>query len=255
MLLNKTIQRAEQRFVPLSGKESSLHRSLKFHYSGSEGDIETPVGDYVCDGRTSKGEIIEIQTGSFGPLKEKLKCLTKTSKVRVVHPIAKQKHIELYDSDGNLSRKRKSTRKGSIWDLFKVLIYAPELALQKNLIIELAIIDILEKRVNDGKGSWRRKGVSITDRSLEAWHSSILLSKLKDYYLFVPFKKSECFMVQDLAEKAGINANLARKTLYVLTKIGLTEKTGRQGNASIYRLVTGANKKRQGEETCLSSTQ
>ena len=238
-LRNKTLQRAEQCSVPFGGigtkRESSLHRALKFRYSGSEGATETPIGDYVCDGLTSDGEIIEVQTGSFGPLREKLKILTKTNKVRVIHPIINRKYIELYDSDGNLTHKRVSPRKGSIWDLFKVLIYAPELSSQKKITIELAIIDILEKRVNDGNGSWRRKGVSITDRSLGEWHSSTVLSKRSDYNRFVPFKKGEPFSVRDLAKKAGIRAALARKTLYVVTKMGLVEKTGRQGNAHIYK--------------------
>jgi hypothetical protein len=216
-------------------KESSLHRSLKFHYSGSGGVVEKVVGDYVCDGLTSEGEIIEVQTGSFGPLKGKLSYLTKNSKVRIIYPIIIQKHIELYEPDGSLLHKRKSPRKGSAWDVFKALIYAPELGMLKNLTIELAIIDILEKRVNDGKGSWRRKGISITDRFLGAWHSSIALSKRSDYYQFIPFKKSEQFTARDLAEKAGIKAVLAQKTLYTLVKMGLVEKTGKQGNAFIYK--------------------
>ena len=235
MSADKIVQKTEQRSVPLSGRESSLHRSLKYHYSGRGGDIETPVGDYICDGRTSEGEIIEVQTGSFGPLREKLKYLVKTGKARIIHPIARQKYIELYDSDGSFLRKRKSSRKGSVWDLFKALSYAPELALLKNLTIELAIIDILEKRIDDGKGSWWRKGIRVTDRLLDALHSSIILSKKSDYYQFIPFKKSEHFTVRDLAKKAGINVRLARKTISVLAKMNLVEKTGKQGNAFIYK--------------------
>ena len=246
MLTSKTLQKAEQCSVPLkqhsahltgigTKRESSLHRSLKYRYSGSEGVIETQVGNYVCDGLRSDGEIIEVQTGSFGPIREKIKCLAKNNKVRLIHPITNQKHIELYNSDGNLAHKRKSPRKGSIWDIFKVLIYAPELVSQRNLTIELAVIDIVEKRVNDGNGSWRRKYVSITDRSLGVWHSSIVLSKRSDYNKFIPYKKNEFFTVRDLAKKAGINAALARKTLYVLTKMGLVEKTGRQCKAPVYK--------------------
>ena len=70
-------------------RESSLHRSLKFQYS--EFDIEVPVGDYVCDGKTSQGELIEVQTGSFGPLREKVKILTRKNRVRIVHPIVYEK--------------------------------------------------------------------------------------------------------------------------------------------------------------------
>ena len=186
----RPLQRAEHRSVPLIGtkKESSLHRSLKFRYSGSTGTTETLAGSYVCDGQTSEGELIEVQTGSFGPLKEKVKALVSIGKVRIIHPIIAQKHIELYDSSGFLLRRRKSPRKGSAWDLFNALIYAPLLPLLKNLTIELAVVEIVEKRADDGKGSWRRKGVSITDRSLSVWRHSVILKAQRIIVSLYPLK-------------------------------------------------------------------
>ena len=226
-------------------KESSLHRSLKFHYSGAGGSTETLIDDYVCDACTSQGELIEVQTGSFAPLKEKVKNLTKTGKLRIIHPIVTNKIIELYDVNGRLLHKRKSPKKGKSWDLFKALVYAPQLPLFKNLVIELAIVDVIEKRIDDGKGSWRRKGVRIDDRFLNARHEPVILSKLKDYYQFIPFEKNEPFTVRDLKKKAGIDIRLARKTLYVLKTIGLAEHFKKQGNAFVYRITkkkpTGKN--------------
>ena len=216
-------------------KESSLHRALKLQYSGSGGATEALSGSYVCDACTSKGELIEVQTGSFGPLKEKVANLTKKNKVRIIHPIILRKTIELYDTEGKLLSKRKSPKKGSEWDLFDALIYAPELPLLKNLAIELVLVDITEKRIKDGKGSWRRKGVSIADRFLAAWHNSFILKRPKDYGRFIPFNKSEQFTAKEFAEKAGINAAMARKALYVLTKIALVERVGKQGNSFIYK--------------------
>jgi hypothetical protein len=217
-------------------KESSLHRSLKLRYSGIGGATETPIGDYVCDGQTIYGEIIEVQTASFGPIKEKVKDLTQNSKVRIIHPIIAQKHIELFDLDGGLLHKRKSPREGSIWDLFSALVHAPELPLLKNLTIELAVVDVTEKRLNDGEGSWRRKGVSIKNRFLKAWHSGIILKRKKDYLQFIPFKKNEQFTVRDLSEKAKINKALAQKTLYTLEKMKLLKRIGKSGKAIIYKL-------------------
>ncbi|MCL2008264.1 MAG: hypothetical protein FWG77_09285 [Treponema sp.] len=222
-------------------RESSLHRSLKFRYSGDEGEVEASNGVYICDARTEKGEFIEVQTGSFGPLKEKARHLCKKGKLRIIHPIIIQKHIELYDTKGALIHRRKSPRKGNIWDLFKALLYAPELPLLKNLSIELALIEVTEKRIDDGKGSWRRRGVSIADRHLEAWHKSIILKKTGDYYQFIPFKIRERFTVKDLGKKAGVNTVLARKTLYVLEKMGLAERVEKRGNSYVYekRLFLG----------------
>ena len=219
-------------------KESSLHKALKFRYSGSYGSVEALTGAYVCDACTSEGELVEVQTGSLGPLKEKAKTLCKKNKLRIIHPVIIQKTIELYDAEGSrLLHRRKSPRKGSAWDLFNSLIYAPELPLLKNLTIELAVIDVVEKRLDDGKGSWRRKGISIADRHLAAWRHSVILKKPKDYNQFLPFKKKEEFTVRNLSEKAGINTAMARKTLYVLAKIGLVEKAGKQGKAVVYKIT------------------
>jgi hypothetical protein len=214
--------------------ESDLHRALKFHYSGYDGVTEIVVGGYICDAQTSSGEIIEIQTGSFGPLKQKAKLLAESGKIRIIHPIIVQKHIELYNNEGKLIHRRKSPRSGSVWDLFNALIYAPELPLLPRLAVELALVDIVEKRIDDGAGSWRRKGVSIAGRSLGAWHQSLVLQKPKDYRVFIPFKGKEPFTVRSLALATGISASVARKTVYVLSKMGLIERAGKQGNAIVY---------------------
>ena len=225
-------------------KESSLHRALKFQYSGDGGSIEEVSGPFVCDACREDGELIEVQTGSFGPLKEKAKSLCEKRKLRIIHPIIVQKTIELYDASGRrLIHRRKSPKKGSPWDLFNVLIYAPELPLLKNLTIELALINAVEKRLDDGAGSWRRKGVSIADRFLgpcpaslkvPSKYNPIVLKTLKDYRQFLPFRKNESFTARSLAEKAGISAVIARKAIYVLAKMGLAQHTGKQGRAFVY---------------------
>ena len=222
--------------------ESELHRALKFHYSGYNGITEALIGGYVCDAQTSTGEIIEVQIGSFGPLKQKVKFLAESGRVRIIHPIVVEKYIELHDKDGKFIYRRKSPRSGSVWDLFKALVYAPELPLLPRITVELALVEIVEKRIDDGYGSWRRKGISIAGRSLGACRQSLVLKKPKDYYQFIPFKRKESFTVRSLALAAGISVSIARKTVYVLLKMGLIEKAGKQGNAIIYL----NSKKKQG---------
>lgn len=217
--------------------ESSLHHALKLHYAGSPDRTETAVDGFVCDAVREDGEIIEVQTGSFGPLKEKARRLCAWGPVRIIHPITLAKTIELYDAEGALIRRRKSPRQGSIWDLFRVLIYAPELPLLPALSIELALIDTVEKRVQDGRGSWRRGKVSINDRLLSAYHGAVPLLNIEDYRRFIPFNGKEEFTVKALGEQARINRTLARKTLYVLTKIGLVQRVRRQRNAWVYRTL------------------
>jgi hypothetical protein len=223
-------------------RESSLHRVLKFRYAESEDHTEALMGNYVCDGISDTGEIIEVQTGSFGPLKRKVPELARLGRVRIVHPIIITKYIELADGSGKILYRRKSPRKGNPWDLFKALIYAPELPRVKGITIELVLVDMVESRIQDGRGSWRRRGVSITDKRPEDYHGVVPLSGLRDYYQFVPFKKGEEFTVRDLSERAKIVPALAGKTLYVLNKLEIVEKLRRKGNAQVYGIKTGAKK-------------
>ena len=219
-------------------KESSLHKELKTRYSGPDGKIEVQVGNYFADAVSNSGEFIEVQTGSFAPLKAKAKHLCAMGKLKIIYPVAVVKHIEVFEQQKRKLfplYRRKSPAKGSPWNLFNALLYAWELALFPGLSIEIVLADIVEKRVCDNKGSWRRKGVSIFDRELETLHESIILKKKRDYARFVPFKKGEAFTSSQLAKQAGIKAALARKTLYVLTKLCIVERTGKNGNSLVYK--------------------
>ena len=217
-----------------TSNESSLHRTLKFRYAGPGGKTEAEVGDYVADGINSDGEYIEVQTGSFAPLKKKVKEFTANGRVRIIHPIAVTKKIEVYGPDGSFLYRRKSPLKRSPWNLFDALLHAPELPLIRRVTIEIVMTDITEKRVKDGKGARRRKGVSIKDRELNAWRESILLKKPADFLRFVPFKKDEEFTASMLAERAGIEKWTAGKALYVLTKMKIVKRTGKKNNAWVY---------------------
>jgi len=216
-------------------RESSLHRALKFSYAGRR--TEREVAGYVADGISAAGEFIEVQTGSFGPLKRKIPELAKLGSIRIVYPVTVTKYLEVFDANGKRAYRRKSPRRGSPWDLFDALVYAPELPLTHSLAIELVLLDASEQRIRDGKGSWRRKGLSIKDHQLLAVHERIRLEKLADYRRFVPFTRAESFTSASLAEKTGIRRELAQKTLYVLAKLGVIEKAGKQRNALVYRII------------------
>lgn len=218
-------------------KESSLHKALKYHYAGSTGLVETEKLGYICDALNETGEFIEVQTGSFKPLIQKVLKISCEARIKIVHPIIINRFIELYSSENSLIRKRKSPRGGTIWDLFSVLLYAPELPKMANVCIEVVFVDIIEKRIQDGKGSWRRKGISLQDKELKTIHSMRLFSSLDDYLALLPYNKNEEFTVKDLADcTKDLKADLSRKVLYVFHKLGLVERCGKKGNSWIYRL-------------------
>jgi len=225
--------------------ETSLHRDLKFSYAGQNGRTEAEVGGFVADGISASGEFIEIQTTNFAALREKIKEFTARGKLRIVYPAIIAKYLEVFNTDGKRQYRRKSNRRGSPWDLFNALVYAPDIPLLPRVSVELVLVDAAEQRIRDGKGSWRRKGLSIKDRELLTVHERICLKKPADYRRFVPFQKNEEFTSASLAERVGISQAVAQKTLYVLTKWGIVLRTGKQRNTFIYRLAVPQKTKKR----------
>jgi hypothetical protein len=227
------------RFSIGAERESSLHRALKFEYAGPDGAVETGLEGYVCDGVNGRGEAIEVQTGSFGPLRKKAEDLCKKGKLTIIHPIEIRRYIITCDAEGRPISRRRSPRRGTPWDLFRALVHAPLLPKIAGLAIELALVEVEEERILDGKGSWRRKGASITDRRLLSRQGAVRLESARDYGVFLPFDKDETFTARTLAARAGIRPNLAGKALYVLSRLGLAIRTGKEGRAYIYKTGPG----------------
>jgi len=215
-------------------KEKSLHAELKRRYAGDNGFTEISIDSFVCDAIREDGEIVEVQTGSFAPLIPKVTALAKKARVRIVHPVAASRTIETYSPEGALLRSRKSPKRGSYWDLFAALVYAPHLARTPGIAIEVALVEDAETRVEDGRGSWRRKGVSIVDRRLTAVRQTYLFSTIDDYARLLPETLPTPFSASDLAKAAGITPVLARKSLYVLARLGVAEAAGKRGNAKLF---------------------
>jgi len=213
--------------------ESSLHQALKFRYADL-GETEMEKAGFVCDAISPQGEVVEIQTGHFGDLKKKLPALAKNNKVRLIYPVIVNKIIELYDVDGKLLSRKKSPKKGNAWDIFNELIYFPELVTLRGVTIELALVDAVERRRDDGKGSWRRKKISIEDRLLESCRESIVLKRKADWRRFVPVQGE--FTVKTLAPTIHTKPFVAQRTVYVLTKAGVVSKIRKEGRAWIYQL-------------------
>jgi len=212
-----------------------LHKTLKFQYTGDGGKTEENVGSFVADGIRKDGEYIEVQTGSFAPLKKKVKAFAALGKVRIIHPIAAAKKIEVYDIKGKLLYRRKSPVHGSLWDIFDALLSAPEIPLIKGVTVEAVIVDITEKRIKDGKGSRRRKGISKFDKELAAFHERHVFGKKSDYLkYFIPFKKGEEFTVSSHAQKANIKRHFSQKALYVLTKMKIIKRIRKEKQAWVY---------------------
>ena len=72
--------------------ERSLHRSLKERYAVVGSATEQAIEGFVVDA-VNGGHIVEVQTGSFWPLRNKLQRLLKAHSVTLVHPVARDRYI------------------------------------------------------------------------------------------------------------------------------------------------------------------
>ena len=216
--------------------EYSLHSQVKAWYSILGDEIEVTVEEgYIID-IIRKNMLIEIQTRNFSSIKKKLRKLLENNRIRLIYPIAKIKWLVYVNNNGVLIRKRKSPKKGKIVDLFYELVFITEFVKNENFSFEILLIEEEEERCNDGKGSWRRRGISIRDRKLLRVFESVLFENRQSYHRFLPFKKNEIFTNRLLSNKLGVSLRLARKISYCLRKMKLIELYCRRKKQYLYKV-------------------
>ncbi|HEY9754512.1 MAG TPA: hypothetical protein V6C97_05110 [Oculatellaceae cyanobacterium] len=217
--------------------EHSLHQEIKTYLAIPGDRFEVPLGNYIID-ILRDNLLIEIQTKNFSALKEKLQTLTKTHQVRLVYPLPERKTITCTAKDNTVLYTRKSPRKGVLVDVFRELVMIPEVIGAENFSLEILFVDEEEIRCADGKGSWRRRGVSIKERRLLGVNSRVLFQNKTDFLKLLPNSLSSTFTSNELAAQAKITARVARQITYCYRKSGFLQVTGKRGNAFVYQKVT-----------------
>lgn len=216
--------------------EYSLHSEIKRWYKGSGDELEVKVDDFIID-VLRDNLLIEIQTGNFSAIKNKLtKLLQNNNQVRLVYPIAKLKWIVHISGSGELVRRRKSPKKGKVTDLFYELVHAPRLIKDRNFSLEVLLIEEEEVRCNDGRGSWRRRGASVKDRKLMKVFDRIVFENQQDFLKFLPEELDGHFTNKVLAQKLEITVRLAQKITYCLKRMGAISVAGKRRNELLFQV-------------------
>jgi len=216
--------------------ESSLHYQIKQWYMRSGDEPEKEINGFIID-IVRNEQLIEIQTANFSAIKRKLLKLLPHYKVHLIYPIAGIKWICQNDENNNYVYKRKSPRKGKPLDIFSELVRIPELIVNPNFSLEILMVELEEIRCKDGKGSWRRKGNSISDRRLIKVMDSIRFEKAADILTFIPDDLKEPFTTRDLAKELKVSITPSRRIAYSLRKMGLFINVGKRGGAILYRKI------------------
>jgi hypothetical protein len=216
--------------------ERSLHAALKAWYARPGDDIEAEIDGSVVDIRRGK-LVIEIQTGNFGSMRHKLERLLQTHRVLLVYPVATHKVITTVDplDTSIIVKQRRSPKTGSVIDLFRELVYLCDIVPSPGFSIEVVFTEVEEIRCADGKGSWRRGGVSILDRKLSGVNECRRLTYPSSYNELLPVSLEESFTSADLASALHARRAAASKCIYCCHRMGILEKCGKRGRSILYR--------------------
>lgn len=217
-------------------QETLLHAALKDYYTLPGSAQEVLVDGYWID-VVQNGLLIEIQTRNFAAIRDKLSALIEHHRVRLVYPIAREKWIVHLPARGELPiSRRKSPRQGRLEDVFFELVRIPYLLQHPNFSLDVLIIREDEIRCADGLGSWRRKGVSITNRCLLEVLECHQFALPADLRSLLPSDLATPFTNHQLAKRLSISVKLASRMSYCFRNLGLLQITGKQNRSYLYAL-------------------
>jgi hypothetical protein len=216
--------------------ECSLHSEIKKVCSLPGDQFEAKVGNYIVD-ILRDNLVIEVQTKTFSALKEKLQVLTENHHVRLVYPLPEKKWITHVTKDHVVLNTRKSPKKGRLTDLFDELVMIPDMIGVENFSLEVLFIYEEEVRCDDGKGSWRRRGVSIKERRLLKVNDRILFQTKADYLKILPEGLNDVFTNRELAKLAKVSVRTARQITYCLRRSGVVRLAGKNGRKLVFQKI------------------
>lgn len=214
--------------------EKPLHAALKAWYAEPGDQLEVAVHGYVID--IVRGDVlIEIQTGSFGSIKNKLLDLVARQRVRLVYPVAKEKWIIKLAEDGeaHLSRRR-SPKRGSLAHVFRELVSFPDLIPRENFALEVLLIQEEEIRRFDGTRAWRRRGWVTHERRLLNVVDRRSFQTPESMASLLPACLPDPFTTSDLATCLAQPKRLAQQMAYCLRRMGIIAQVGKRGKSNLY---------------------
>jgi hypothetical protein len=217
--------------------ETSLHRQLKALYCAGAADQEVRVGPFRIDA-VHEGRLIEIQQGSLGALRDKVRNLLDHHHVTVVKPLAARKLlVRRARVGGAIVSTRYSPRREKIADVFSDLVHFVGVFPHPRLTLEVVLTVQEEHRVPARSRRWRRPTFRVTDRLLVGIEGRVTLTARHDLLQFLPAGLGDTFSTADVARHAALPRWLAQKMAYCLRKTGTIEAAGKSGNALLYRLT------------------
>jgi hypothetical protein len=216
--------------------ETSLHRELKRLYAGEAGQVEFRLAGFRIDAVVDD-ELVEIQHGPLAAIRDKVRKLLATHRVRVVKPIVASKQLIVRSrSGGRVTRRRASPKHGQLLDVFDELIHFTNVFPHPRLTLEVPLVSVEEWRVpGHGRRRWRRPNdLVVEDQKLVAIEAQHCISTLADLVALVACPLPKPFHTGHLAEGLSVPRWLAQRIAYCLRHMGAASTVGKQRNSWLY---------------------
>ena len=219
--------------------EKTLHAILKNFYEPDEDKQEIPIDRFVADIFTGQ-EIIEIQTGQFNRMRDKLTCFLKEYPVTIVYPVARERWLHWIDEEtGEVSKGRKSPKKGNEYSAFVELYRIKMFLTEPNLKIKIVLLDMDEYKILNGWGKQKKNNASKYDRIPNRFVEEVCIERKEDYLQFIPYDLPEPFTSKEYAKAIKCNDRVAGVALNLLNHLEVVKRVGKKGNAFLYETVMG----------------
>lgn len=217
--------------------EKSLHAILKSYIEEDRALHEIKIGKYVAD-VFHGNEIVEIQTGSFYPMVDKLRYYLEETRfdISVIRPIMYQKWCNWIgtESSGIISR-RKSPKKATPISVMRDWLFLSDLIGNERLKIRFFLIEAEEFRFLDGRGRDKKRGSSRHEIIPTRIIDEEIYEKPSDYLKFIPSSLGDSFLAADFVKANKVTPICGNAALKLLCNIGLLRRE-KQGRAYIYYL-------------------
>ncbi|MBO5564082.1 MAG: hypothetical protein J5935_00510 [Lachnospiraceae bacterium] len=216
--------------------EKTMHAVLKNFCDPDLDHQEIPLLNYIADIFTGE-EVIEIQTAQFHRLRNKLSAFLPVYPVRVVYPIPQNKWIIWVDPvTGKAGERRTSPLHGSFYTAFSELYKIRPFLKEKNLTIELLLLDVEEYRLQDGYARKGKRGSHRYDRIPLRLNDRMVLRGKEDYMQFLPPELEEPFTSADLAKTLHYRKEGFSTVLQILHDMQVVKRVGKKRNAYLYEV-------------------
>lgn len=215
-------------------REGPLHRALKDRLARPGDRTEVRVEGFVIDLVRADGELVEIQTGGFAPLRPKLDALLDRHRMRIVHPVPARRRVVRVDAAGEVVSRRNSPLRPAATAIFERLVSFPTLLSHPHLTVEVLLCAEDHVRASApvrGRRFTRDPG----ERRLIEVLERVELTCAVDLARLVALPGVE-FTTRELASAMGVPLPLAQKAAHCLRALCVLEPAGRRGRAPLHRV-------------------